>query len=130
MKKQLKKIYHRIGGERFEKGVYGLLKLAAFAFLFAVFFNLLSACRRTDNLEAKVYEVKTGGITYQTSESNKRKKEPVKRTRLCPAGVESKVFWGRGEQAEQCESFFVRKLEPGEACLDDEVVYFVVRGAE
>ena len=77
MIKLLKKIYHRIGGERFEKGVYGFLKLIALAFLFAVFANILSSCRKADEPDATIYEVKASGVVYQTSADNKRLKEPV-----------------------------------------------------
>ena len=78
MKKQLKKIYQRVGGERFDKGVYGFLRVVAFAFLFALFSKILQGCGADkDKLEFEVYEVKTSGVMYQTSERNKRLKEPV-----------------------------------------------------
>ncbi len=78
MIKQLRKLYQRVGGERFEKGVYGFLRVIAFAFLFALFANILQGCGADkDKLKFEVCEVKTSGVMYQTSESNKRLKEPV-----------------------------------------------------
>lgn len=57
-----------------ERAVKNVIVIALFAFLFAIFANLISSCRKT---EPKIYEVKTSGVMYQTSESNKRLKEPV-----------------------------------------------------
>ena len=74
VKKYLRDLYCRVGGKRFEKGVKNMVKLVVFAFLFALFANLISSCRKT---EPKIYEVKTSGVMYQTSENNKRLKEPV-----------------------------------------------------
>ena len=71
------RVYCVVDKERFEKikkGAYGFLKLVALAFLFAIFANLISSCQKT---EAKIYEVKTSGVMYQTSADNKRLKEPV-----------------------------------------------------
>ena len=68
------KVYCVVDKERFEKGVKNMVKLVVFAFLFALFANLISSCRKT---EPKIYEVKTSGVMYQTSENNKRLKEPV-----------------------------------------------------
>ena len=75
MIKRLKKMYHRVGGERFEAGLSNIGKLVALAFLFALFSSLISGCRKED--EVQLYEVKTSGVMYQTSENNKRLKEPV-----------------------------------------------------
>lgn len=60
--------------ERFKRGVYGFCKLIVFALLFALFAGLISGCKKD---KVQVYEVKTSGITYQTSAENKRIKEPV-----------------------------------------------------
>ena len=57
-----------------ERAVKNVIVIALFAFLFAVFSSLISSCRKT---EPKIYEVKTSGVTYQTSENNKRLKEPA-----------------------------------------------------
>jgi hypothetical protein len=57
-----------------ERAIKRSIALIVFAFLFALFSSMLSACRRT---EPKVYEVKTSGVMYQTSENKKRLKEPV-----------------------------------------------------
>mgnify|MGYP000510312073 CR=1 FL=1 len=85
------RVYCVVDKERFEKikkGAYGFLKLVALAFLFAIFANLISSCRKT---EPKIYEVKTSGVMYQTSEGNKRLKEPKMRE-------ESVFFIVEGEQ--------------------------------
>ena len=65
----------KIDRKKTEKAVKRSIVLIVFAFLFAVFSSMLSSCRKT---ETKVYEVRTSGVTYQTSETNKRLKEPVK----------------------------------------------------
>lgn len=70
----LKKLYKRVGAQNFERGLQNICKLIALAFLFALFANILSSCEKT---QTKVYEVKTSGVAYQTSEENKRLKEPV-----------------------------------------------------
>ena len=70
----LKKIYNRVGEERFEAGLSNFFKIVVFALLFALFTGLISGCKKD---KVKVYEVKTSGITYQTSAENKRIKEPV-----------------------------------------------------
>lgn len=57
-----------------ERAVKNVIAIVLFAFLFAVFSSLISSCRKT---EPKIYEVKTSGVMYQTSENNKRLKEPV-----------------------------------------------------
>ena len=88
MKKYLRDLYCRVGGKRFEKGVKNMVKLVVFAFLFALFANLISSCRKT---EPKIYEVKTSGVMHQTSEGNKRLKEPKVRE-------ESVFFIVEGEQ--------------------------------
>ncbi len=88
VKKYLRDLYCRVGGKRFEKGVKNMVKLVVFAFLFALFANLISSCRKT---EPKIYEVKTSGVMYQTSEGNKRLKEPKVRE-------ESVFFIVEGEQ--------------------------------
>ena len=80
--KHREKVYCIVDEERFEKikkGIYGFCKLGALALLFALFANILSSCG-TDkgNLKFEVCEVKTSGVTYHTSEENKRLKEPVK----------------------------------------------------
>lgn len=64
----------RIDRKKAEKAVKRSIALIVFAFLFAVFSSILSACRKT---ETKVYEVRTSGVMYQTSENKKRLKEPV-----------------------------------------------------
>ena len=74
MKKYLRDLYCRVGGKRFEKGVKNMVKLVVFAFLFALFANLISSCQKT---EPEIYEVRKSGVTYRTSEANKRLKEPV-----------------------------------------------------
>ena len=58
-----------------ERAVKNVIAIALFAFLFAVFSSLISGCGKEDKVQ--VYEVKTSGVTYQTSEDNKRLKEPV-----------------------------------------------------
>lgn len=73
VKKYLRDLYCRVGRKRFEKGAKSLIRLIVFAFLFALFANLISACHKT---EIKVCEVRTSGVMYQTSENNKRLKEP------------------------------------------------------
>nr|DAI53575.1 MAG TPA: hypothetical protein [Caudoviricetes sp.] len=73
MKKYLRDLYCRVGRKRFEKGAKSLIRLIVFAFLFALFANLISACHKT---EIKVCEVRTSGVMYQTSANNKRLKEP------------------------------------------------------
>lgn len=88
VKKYLRDLYCRVGGKRFEKGVKNMVKLVVFAFLFALFANLISSCQKT---EPKIYEVKTSGVMYQTSEGNKRLKEPKMRE-------ESVFFIVEGEQ--------------------------------
>ena len=57
-----------------ERAVKNVIAIVLFAFLFAIFANLISSCQKT---EAKIYEVKTSGVMYQTSADNKRLKEPV-----------------------------------------------------
>lgn len=74
VKKYLRDLYCRVGGKRFEKGVKNMVKLVVFAFLFALFANLISSCQKT---EPEIYEVRKSGVTYRTSEANKRLKEPV-----------------------------------------------------
>ena len=72
------KVYCVVDKERFEKikkGAYCFLKLVALAFLFAIFANLISSCRKDGKVQ--IYEVKTSGVMYQTSADNKRLKEPV-----------------------------------------------------
>ncbi|MBD8945773.1 MAG: hypothetical protein EGR97_00385 [Clostridiales bacterium] len=73
VKKYLRDLYCRVGGKRFEKGVKNMVKLVVFAFLFALFANLISSCQKT---EPEIYEVRKSGVTYRTSEANKRLKEP------------------------------------------------------
>lgn len=58
-----------------EKAVKRSIALIVFAFLFAVFSSLISGCRKDGKVQ--IYEVKTSGVMYQTSENNKRLKEPV-----------------------------------------------------
>ena len=58
-----------------EKALKNVIAIVLFAFLFAVFSSLISGCGKEDKVQ--VYEVKTSGVTYQTSEDNKRLKEPV-----------------------------------------------------
>ena len=57
-----------------ERAVKNVIAIALFAFLFAVFSSLISSCQKT---EPEIYKVKTSGVMYQTSEANKRLKEPV-----------------------------------------------------
>ena len=64
----------KLDRKKAERAVKRSIVLIVFAFLFAVFSSMLSACRKT---ETKVYEVRTSGVVYQTSETNKRLKEPV-----------------------------------------------------
>ena len=58
-----------------ERAVKNVIVIALFAFLFAVFSSLISGCRKDGKVQ--IYEVKTSGVMYQTSENNKRLKEPV-----------------------------------------------------
>ena len=58
-----------------ERAVKNVIAIALFAFLFAVFSSLISGCRKDGKVQ--IYEVKTSGVMYQTSENNKRLKEPV-----------------------------------------------------
>lgn len=58
-----------------ERAVKNVIVIALFAFLFAVFSSVISGCRKDGKVQ--VYEVKTSGVMYQTSENNKRLKEPV-----------------------------------------------------
>ena len=58
-----------------ERAVKRSIALIVFAFLFAVFSSLISGCRKDGKVQ--IYEVKTSGVTYQTSADNKRLKEPV-----------------------------------------------------
>lgn len=58
-----------------ERAVKNVIVIALFAFLFAMFSSLISGCRRDGKVQ--IYEVKTSGVMYQTSENNKRLKEPV-----------------------------------------------------
>jgi len=88
VKKYLRDLYCRVGGKRFEKGVKNMVKLVVFAFLFALFANLISSCQKT---EPEIYEVRKSGVTYRTSEANKRLKEPKMRE-------ESVFFIVEGEQ--------------------------------
>ena len=48
VKKYLRDLYCRVGGKRFEKGVKNLIRLVVFAFLFALFANLISSCQKTE----------------------------------------------------------------------------------
>ena len=58
-----------------ERAVKNVIAIVLFAFLFAVFSSLISGCRKDGKVQ--IYEVKTSGVMYQTSENNKRLKEPV-----------------------------------------------------
>ena len=58
-----------------ERAVKNVIAITLFAFLFAVFSSLISGCRKDGKVQ--IYEVKTSGVMYQTSENNKRLKEPV-----------------------------------------------------
>lgn len=57
-----------------KRAVKNGMAIVLFAFFFAVFSSLLAGCRER---KVQVYEVQTSGITYRTSEENKRQKEPV-----------------------------------------------------
>lgn len=72
-----------------ERAVKNVIVIALFAFLFAVFSSLISGCRKDGKVQ--IYEVKTSGVMYQTSEGNKRLKEPKMRE-------ESVFFIVEGEQ--------------------------------
>ena len=61
--------------KKVERAVKNVIAIALFAFLFAVFSSLISGCRKDGKVQ--IYEVKTSGVMYQTSENNKRLKEPV-----------------------------------------------------
>ena len=58
-----------------ERAVKNVIVIVLFAFSFAVFSSLISGCRKDGKVQ--IYEVKTSGVMYQTSEANKRLKEPV-----------------------------------------------------
>ena len=60
VKKYLRDLYCRVGGKRFEKGVKNMVNLVVFAFLFALFANLISSCQKT---EPEIYEVRKSGVT-------------------------------------------------------------------
>ena len=65
----------KLDRKKAERAVKRSIVLIVFAFLFAVFSSLISGCRKDGKVQ--IYEVKTSGVTYHTSEENKRLKEPV-----------------------------------------------------
>lgn len=129
------------------------MAIVLFAFFFAVFSSLFSGCRKT---EIRVYEVRTSGAAYRTSETDKRLKEPVEGTAGNEAfdgekgsGAVRILIWeaapadrrtqGAGEAkydrqgpaagaAERGTCFSVRKLASGEVHSGTETVYLVVGG--
>ena len=68
--------------KKIAKGLRSIVGWIVIGVVFAIFSGIISGCQRKE--PAKIYEVHTSGITYQTSEMNKRIKEPV---------VTETVYW-------------------------------------
>lgn len=80
MKKQLKRIYHRVGRETFIRGMQNAWRLAVFVLLLAALGGI-AACARKDNSDAYcIYEITTEQLVFETSPENNRLKVPVIKT--------------------------------------------------
>lgn len=77
LKKKLRQMYVRVGRQAFCKGIRNAMWLALIAVFVVMVSSFLSACRKEEPPQIVVHEVRTSGVTYQTSEVDNRVKEPV-----------------------------------------------------
>ena len=74
VKKEMKRIYKNVGSETFERALINIGKLVCLSVLVVLISGFVSSRKKS---ETKIYEIKTSGVTYQTSAEDKRMKEPV-----------------------------------------------------
>lgn len=77
MKKELKKLYYRVGKKRFCKGMKNAVRLFALLLAFLIFGAIVAGCREEKPKEVKIYEVVQEEMVFETVPGNDRVKMPV-----------------------------------------------------